>query len=77
MSHGHHHGEKEPLPEVKFKIVDLSVLIPVEVNDRSAESYGFNRGGTAWDQSITNETDGRYLRWLRKFLVLLFLSLRW
>lgn len=65
MSHGGH-GDKEPLPEVVYSIVDPSALIPSSVGDRQAEAYGFNRGGTAWDDSILNDSDGRYLRWLRK-----------
>lgn len=70
-AHGTSHAP-EPLPKVVFSIVSPDALVPSGViNDRIAETYGFNNG-LAWEGAERGlvegkaEQEGRYLRWLRE-----------
>jgi len=69
MAHGHGHSP-QPLPEVVYSIVDHEALVPPAVNDKLAESFGFNKGvewsGSGKTGAEAGDKDGRYLRWLRK-----------
>jgi hypothetical protein len=60
-----------PLPQVNYSIVDQSALIPANAQDKQAISFGFN-SGLDWeygkdDNTGATDTDGRYIRWLRRF----------
>lgn len=66
MSHGSHE-EVIDLPVVRYEVVDPDALIPPLVDDRPAQHYGFN-AGAEWEcaQGGEGDSNGRYLRWLRK-----------